>query len=382
MPPKVSVVARRLPNFANAAKIERHAQEISDPIERLRYLRQATGTPPRSGRRWIPLASFVLAIVVAPLHSVSDANVRRTLDLKHPLQTPRKAASDILNVWLVDKTNEFEVYSNGLRVENQLSVSAKPRWYSLISRGREAQFGPWRSQPAGIVFHTTESDQAPFEPNQNHALKHIGKELLLYVRNKRAYHFLIDRFGRVHRIVNESDTANHAGHSVWADPRWSYIDLNVSFLGVAFEARTEPNQPPVNGAQIHAAKVLTEMLRSKYNLPAENCITHAQVSVNPSNMRIGWHTDLGNNFPFEDVGLPDNYERPSPVLTEFGFGYDATYMQCTSPGIWRGLALADERIREAAAAQGMEAAKYRKLLQKSYRNQLEALRDQGATEEN
>lgn len=375
-------MARAFPKFVNATRIERHAQTISDPIERLRYLRQATGTatPLRAGRRWTLLASLALAVVVIPPHSISDANVRGALDLKLPLQTPRKPGSEILNVWLVDKTNEFEVYSNGLRVETQLSVSNEPRWYSTLARGEEAQWGPRRSQPAGIVFHTTESDHVPFQADQNHALKRIGKELLLFVRNKRAYHFLIDRFGRVHRIVNESDTANHAGKSVWADSRWLYLNLNDSFLGVAFEAHTEADQPPATPSQIHAARMLTEMLRSKYNLPAENCVTHAQVSVNPSNMRIGWHTDWGNNFPFDEIGLPDNYEQPSPAVSVFGFGYDATYMSVTSTVLWKGLALAEEQLREAAAGHHIEVAKYKAILQKRYRDQLVALKDKGAEE--
>jgi N-acetylmuramoyl-L-alanine amidase len=324
----------------------------------------------------------VLAAGVVPLHSVSDANVRGTPDLKLPPKALRKPGSDIPNVWLVDKTNDFELYSNGLRVETQLSVSNEPRWYSPIARAEETQIGPRRSQPAGIVFHTTESEDVPFESDQNHALKRIGKELLLYIRNKRAYHFVIDRFGRVHRIVSESDTANHAGKSVWADSRWLYLNLNHSFLGIAFEAHTEPDQPQANQAQIHAAQVLTDMLRSRYKLPAENCVTHAQVSVNPSNMRVGWHTDWGKNFPFEDLGLPDNYVQPTPALSVFGFGYDAAYMQRTSPALWKGLALAEERIREAAALRGLEVAAYKAILQKRYRNQLEALQDQGATEEN
>jgi hypothetical protein len=347
-------------------------------------LRQATGsaTPSISGSRWPWLGSFALAVALVAPHSVSDANVRGTQDLKLPLQALLKPGSEILNVWLVDKTGEFEIYSNGLRVETQLSVSNEPRWYSPIARGGEAQLGPRRSQPAGIVFHTTESEDVPFEPDQNHALKRIGKELLLYVRNKRAYNFVIDRFGRVHRIVNESDTANHAGKSVWADSRWLFLNLNDSFLGVAFEGHTEPDQPPANPAQTRAAKMLTEMLRSKYNLPAEDCVTHAQVSVNPSNMRIGWHTDWGNNFPFEDIGLPDNYVQPSPPLAVFGFGYDAAYMQRTGPAVWKGLALAEEQVREAAALRGMEVKEYKRVLQKRYRNQLEALEDQGASEEN
>ncbi len=67
-----------------------------------------------------------------------------------------------------------------------------------------------------------------------------------------------------------------------------YLNLNESFIGVAFEASSQTDQPdhlPVNEPQLHAAKILTEMLRDKYNLPAENCVTHAQVSVNPDNMR-------------------------------------------------------------------------------------------------
>jgi N-acetylmuramoyl-L-alanine amidase len=380
MAPKVSMVVQRLPSFVDAPKIERHAQGISDPLDRLRYLRQATAAGPPNRRRRTLLISFVLAVAVIPLHTTSNANVRRAPDF--PLRAARQAGSDVPNVWLVDKTSEFEVYSNGLRVETQLSVSGEPRWYSLISHNPAAQSGPPRSQPAGIVFHSTESDQAPFQPDQNHALKRIGKDLLLYVRSKRSYHFVIDRIGRVHRIVYESDAANHAGHSVWADSRWLFFDLNASFLGVAFEAQTRPDQPTVNQAQVHAAKVLTEMLRRKYNVATENCVTHAQVSVNPSNMRIGWHTDLGKDFPFEDIGLPDSYEQPSPVLSVFGFEYDAAYLERASPALWKGLALADERIREAAAVQGMPPARYRTLLQKRYRSQLAALREQGATEEN
>src|SRR5262249_14845919 len=147
-----------------------------------------------------------------------------------------------------------------------------------------------------------------------------------------------------HRIVVESDTANHAGHSVWADSQWLYIDLNTSFLGVAFEAQTHADQQPVNAAQMYAAKVLTEMLRSKYNLPAENCVTHAQVSVNPDNMRIGWHTDWGSSFPFKEVGLPDNYAIPNPSLYLFGFEYDPIYVKSTGSDLWKGLESAEQRV--------------------------------------
>ena len=37
-----------------------------------------------------------------------------------------------------------------------------------------------RSAPAGIVYHTTESQLAPFQPEQNRALRQIGEALILH----------------------------------------------------------------------------------------------------------------------------------------------------------------------------------------------------------
>jgi hypothetical protein len=150
---------------------------------------------------------------------------------------------------------------------------------------------------------------------------------------------------------------------------------------VAFEADSQTNQEPISASQVHAATLLTGMLRSKYNLPAENCVTHAQVSVNPSNMRIGWHTDWGHAFPFADIGLPDNYEIPNPALYMFGFEYDQGYVNSTGPGIRKGLAIAQELTFASAAARGMTLAGYRHILQKRYHNLRAALEGGSADEE-
>jgi hypothetical protein len=180
--------------------------------------------------------------------------------------------------------------------------------------------------------------------------------------------------------VVESDEAFHAGHSVWADSKSSYVDLNQSFLGVAFEARMQADQAIITEAQLRAARALTEMLRAKYNLPAENCVVHAQVSVNPSNRRIGWHTDWGTGFPFRELGLPDNYQIPNPSLYLFGFEYDPAYTDATGPDVWQGLTAAEDRVREAAAERGVTPAEYRKVLQQRFRDALSAV--QHAGEEN
>lgn len=370
-------MARSLSELIHRSDIEDAARAIGDPVERLRYVRRATEAPAvEVGRRrilWLGLAGALL-----PMRS--DAGRRRAAAGAARPAAVGQPADALPNVWPVEQNADYDLYSNGLRIENRLAVANEARSYVLICPDTLAA-GPRRSYPAGIVFHTTESDQAPFDRSQKPALQRIGKEVLLYVRNKRAYHFLIDRFGRVHRIVAESDAAFHAGHSIWADSRWVYLDLNASFLGVAFEARMQAGASPVNEAQAMAARALTAALRSKYRLPAGNCVTHAQVSVNPANMRIGWHTDLGSGFPFRAVGLPDNYEIPNPSLYYFGFEYDPVYVSASGAEGRKSLAAAEERVRAAAEARGVTMAAYRSLLREQYARAQASLRTRSAVED-
>ena len=194
--------------------------------------------------------------------------------------------------------------------------------------GKHADDQPieWRTEPAGIVFHSTESLQAPFEASEARMIQRIGRFLLDFIRTQRSYHFVIDRFGRVYRVVAEDGVANHAGRSVWADSRGVYVNLNASFLSIAFEAQTDASMP-LSSAQVHAARVLTDMLRGRFGIPAANCVTHAQVSVNPWNWRIGYHTDWASGLPFAALGLPDNYAQPLPAIALFGFEYDDVFLK-------------------------------------------------------
>jgi hypothetical protein len=183
------------------------------------------------------------------------------------------------------------------------------------------------------------------------------------------------------RIVPESDAADHAGYSVWRDDHWLYLNLNQSFLGVSFETKTEPGQedPTISPAQTHSAAMLTEMLRARYGIPAGNCVTHAQVSVNPENMRVGYHTDWASSFPFAQLGLPDNYARPLPALTDCGFEYDAIFAQSAGTRLYAGVELADQEVARSAAGLRMTVAEFRKMLRKRYRTRLaEALGGEAA----
>jgi hypothetical protein len=300
--------------------------------------------------------------------------VRPSIRPALPWAVPERKPPEI---WLVESAEESETYSNGLRIDNRFSTRNHPRSYLAFPAGPGSKAGGvGRTEPAGIVFHTTESRQAPFEAAQNGSLKRIGESLLEYVQRKRAYHFLIDRFGRVYRIVAERDAANHAGYSVWADEKWSYLNLNESFLGVSFETETAPGQfdPAITPGQERAAAVLTEMLRGRYRIPAANCITHAQVSVNPSNMRIGYHTDWASSFPFERLGLPDNYAQPLPSLATFGFEYDPSFLHRAGSRLYAGVEMAEESLQAAAARSGRAPNAFRRLLQKQYRERLAEVR--------
>jgi hypothetical protein len=353
--------------------VERRAIEIDDPVERLRYLRRAMQAPAARKRRRgsATLALLIVPLLVgltpAPIHSVPSSQLAQTILHAEAPPTPVWDNTDIANVWRVEATKSAEVYSNGLRIELAYATTNRPRSrFPIYSAdgGGPTQYG---EAPVGIVYHTTESHLAPFEEEATRRLKQLGQYLLSALRQDHSYHYLVDRFGRVFRVVEESQTAFHAGFSVWADSAGVYLNLNDSFLGVAFEGQTGAIDE-VTPAQIVSAKMLTDMLRSRFQIAAGNCVTHAQVSVNPEHMRIAAHTDWAGRFPFAELGLPNNYDVPVPSVYVFGFGYDATFLKSAGMS-WKGLDLAEQQIRTDAGAAGARssATRYRATLQRRYR---------------
>ena len=107
------------------------------------------------------------------------------------------------------------------------------------------------------------------------------------------------------------------------------------------------------------------------------CVTHAQVSVNPDNMRVGYHTDWASSFPFAQLGLPDNYARPLPAMVTFGFEYDETFAKRAGTRLYAGVELAEQELAREAA--GRPVGELRKALRKRYRARLaEAMRGEEA----
>lgn len=368
--------------------LEWRAGRTRDPVARLQLLQRKSSSwkldsrsrPVRSSRlrgaRVYAIAAAVTltgaAIMTPWVTPPQTAPLKRVQAAAKP--DSRLTGDDSLpRVWVVEARPQSDLYSNGLRVENKFTTGTAPRGYMAFPRDGADGAAERRNLPAGIVFHTTESQLAPFEEQQNRALRRDGEGLLEYVHERQAYHFVIDRFGRVFRIVRETDYANHAGNSVWADNQWIYVNLNQSFFGVAFEARSDPQaeELPINAAQVHAGRILVEMLRARYGIPAGNCVTHAQVSVNPGNWRAGYHTDWAAHLPFSDLGLSDNYARPLQSMVLFGFEADDALLQTVGP-LQDGIRVASETLRSEADARNLSVERYRRVLHQKYRAALNA----------
>lgn len=380
--------AVRAPGRAWAAAVSWQARRIADPLERLKFLRRTVGDRRLwdfrmpAGKEWArrrrgALAAALIGAILLPAGAVKEKAGRWARPPVLTAQASERVERPAPAVWPVEEKPDYEEYSNGLRIERKYETANQPRRYEVYTRGAEEQ-GPKgeMSAPAGIVFHTTESAQPEFREGETRRIKLAGAYLLEYVQREKAYHYVVDRFGRVWRVVRESDAANHAGYSVWAGERWTYINLNWSFLGISVEAVTQPGdlRAEATGAQIHALRVLTEMLRAKYRIAAANCVTHAQVSVNPANMQAGYHYDWAANFPYTQIGLPDNYALPAHSLWLFGFSYDPSLVNMTGEPFWKGLLLGEEQLRQNATAHGMSVAAYRNRLEARYRQILSRLK--------
>lgn len=269
-------------------------------------------------------------------------------------------------LWLADRGPGWELYSNGLRIETAYAVNGTPRNYRVHSRS--GQLLPSRhTRPLGILFHTSESDLWPLEPGYEKELRRGSEALLRFVKREQAYNYMIDRFGRVYRIVDDDSRANHAGHGVWSRGDEVYLDLNSAFLGVSFESRWEGGRTlPITRAQLIAGRNLTHYLRQRFSIAPEMCVTHGLVSISPKRGLIGYHLDWARGFPFEAFGLPDLYSQTLPSVALFGFNYDSQFLR-TMGERWPGLIAAERQLADEARERAISLDDLRRERQAQYR---------------
>ncbi|MCC6745722.1 MAG: N-acetylmuramoyl-L-alanine amidase [Acidobacteria bacterium] len=313
----------------------------------------------------VVLASYpVPADSIAPPVATAAPAVAGATDL--PQYAPEQ-------IWLVEQGDGYEVYSNGARILTEFETDGPPRRYFAFPKGATSPDAAVEhtATPNGIVYHTSQSHIAPFKEEFNDKLQTSARALLEFVSRRRLYNYVIDRFGRVYRVVRDEDAADHAGNSVWADAEFEYLDLSGGTIGICFEAEWRPDTKlapdEINEAQIYAGRVLTAMLRSKYGISDAMCVTHALVSVSPSSRLIGFHMDWARAFPFAAIGLSDKYAVENPGVALFGFDHDGQFDRAIGE-MWPGIPLAERRLAETALATGQKDVELRRDLQLRYRS--------------
>jgi hypothetical protein len=316
--------------------------------------------------------------VVERVYAGEKAGVSPGLAGRLPSYQPEK-------VWMVEQGADFERYSNGARIINTYETSNRPRRYLPFRTGETQAAGAAQSAPAGIVYHTSESDLVPFNEDNSGSIEYRSKNLLNYVREHKSYNYVIDRFGQVYRVVRDEDAAYHAGNSVWSDGRVTFTGLNESFLGVCFETKADAGEgEQLTEAQLLAGRLLTQVLRSRYQIDDANCVTHGLVSVNPANGRILFHHDWARNFPFEALGLSDKYAVAPASVGELGFGYDEEIVAQIGGSVWPGVTAAEGEFARRAEGQGTQPEELRRRMRAIYRERMgaqRALLRGGSTEE-
>jgi len=278
---------------------------------------------------------------------------------------PNRSSNPPTSVWLVTQNTEEELWSNGLRVDTQFAIDTHRRRYLHFPKDGSApteRSGP----PVGIVYHASQSDMAPFSREFSTDILETTHALLGWLQRREIYHYMIDRFGRVYRIVDDDDVAVHAGTSIWEDEESYYLNLNDSFIGVAFESRWDTGKDLITPAQVQAAMNLTDVLRLRYSISDINCVPHGLVSVNATKRLIGYHADWAQGFPFNALGLSDKYALPPASMTAFGFGYDEDLVGRLGGELWPGVERAETLLRERAESEGSDVQRLRSRLGERY----------------
>ena len=307
--------------------------------------------------------------VVERVYAGEKARVAPGLAERLPSYQPEK-------VWVVEHGEGFERYSNGARINSTFETANRPRRFVAFQKGSARPAGEPQAAPVGIVYHTSESDLLPFVEDNSGSIEYRSKNLLAYVRGHKSYNYVIDRFGQIYRVVRDEDAAFHAGNSVWSDGRVTYTGLNESFLGVCFETKADVGNDgeQLTEAQLLAGRLLTQVLRSRYQIDDANCVAHGLVSVNPSNGRICFHHDWARNFPFEAMGLSDKYAVAPASVAELGFGYDDETAALLGGEMWPGVAAAEGEFARRAREEGSPPDELRRRMRSVYRERMGAQR--------
>ncbi len=81
---------------------------------------------------------------------------------------------ETITVDIADHVARVTLNRPEVRIENRYTVGNEKRLYPVYEKD-SLQLVAWRSEPVGIIYHTTESHQAPFDPEHNRRLRRVGR---------------------------------------------------------------------------------------------------------------------------------------------------------------------------------------------------------------
>lgn len=275
-------------------------------------------------------------------------------------------------IWKYEDKDDYEVWSNNCRILKEYETDNRPRSYLSIPRGAETDGNEFSNKIVGIIYHTPESGIVPFIPDNNEEIQKKSRRLLEYVRERKLYNYMIGRYGAIYRIVRDDQAADHAGHSIWADAKNTYVALNDSFIGVCFESKfdgAESVEEILTPAQINSGRLLTDVLRTKYSIDDANCTTHGLVAVDEKKMLIARHHDWVRNFPFDAMGLSDKYKIHPPSMVDYGCTYNEDVLAKLNYKLWPGALTAEEEFNKRAEKARASPDDLRRKLQERYNSQ-------------
>ena len=123
--------------------LEWRASRIDDPVERLRYLKKRvkprrtdTAPPAKRPRTKTPLVCLALLFTCLLIPGFKASSPAERIPAPPVPQFLSGAVDIVPNVWLVEKTDDFETYSNGLKIDDHYAVSNQNRlFYPVYQRG-------------------------------------------------------------------------------------------------------------------------------------------------------------------------------------------------------------------------------------------------------
>jgi hypothetical protein len=150
----------------------------------------------------------------------------KELTAKTPSATPNPNNDIFLRsekIFFYGNEGGYEKWSNGCVISTKYETDNHPRAYYTIPRGAESDGDQKTNKIAGIVYHTPESSMVEFIPDNNKAIQQSSRGLLEFVQRHKKYNYMINRIGEIYRIVRDDQTAIHAGNSLWAEDKNTYV---------------------------------------------------------------------------------------------------------------------------------------------------------------